>query len=82
MERKSFNFNSTYSKSELKEVRNNILYPLIHKCTCAYQGVRNVNLEDKFAYVINHFYHLKKRNDSKVFVKAEAYLEPSRASVI
>ena len=33
--------------------KTNISYPLIHTPTCAYQGVRNNNFSENFAYVLN-----------------------------
>ena len=32
---------------------NNISYPVIRTRACAYQGVRNVNFLDNFAYVLD-----------------------------
>ena len=39
---------STYAKLFKK---TNISYPLIHLCTCAYQGLRNVSSSKNFAYM-------------------------------
>ena len=37
--------------------KTNISYPLIRKCTCAYQQVRNVIFSGNFAYVLNEWSH-------------------------
>ena len=33
--------------------KTNIFYSLIHTCTFAYQGVRNISFSENFAYVLN-----------------------------
>ena len=36
--------------------KNKIFYPLIHKHTCAYLGVRTVSFSENFAYLTNEEY--------------------------
>ena len=35
--------------------KTNISYPLIHTCTCVYQGVRNVRFWENFEYKVNEW---------------------------
>ena len=39
--------------------KTNISNPLIHNCTCAYQGVRNVSFSENFASVIHGWPHIR-----------------------
>ena len=43
----------SFSKYATFSEKLTFLTPLIPICTCAYQGVRNVNILENFAFVLN-----------------------------